>query len=123
MKLASTRIVTKDVPALARFYEGVTGVAPVGNEDFVEVRTSGSVLAICSERSVVKDNAGAAVAGENRSVILEFEVEDVDAEQARLQPMIGEWVLEPTTQAWGNRSMLFRDPEGNLINLYTPPKR
>ena len=123
MKLASTRIVTKDVPALARFYEGVTGVTPVGNEDFVEVRTSGSVLAICSERSVVKDNASAAVAGENRSVILEFEVEDVDAEQARLQPMIGEWVLEPTTQAWGNRSMLFRDPEGNLINVYTPPKR
>ncbi len=123
MKLASTRIVTKDVPALARFYEAVTGIAPVGNEDFVEVRTSGSVLAICSERSVVKDNASAAVAGENRSVILEFEVEDVDAEQARLQPMIGEWVLEPTTQAWGNRSMLFRDPEGNLINVYAPPKR
>lgn len=123
MKLASTRIVTKDVPALARFYEDVTGVAPVGNADFVEVRTSGSVLAICSERSVVKDNASAAVAGENRSMILEFEVEDVDAEQARLQPMIREWVLEPTTQAWGNRSMLFRDPEGNLINFYTPLKR
>ena len=123
MKLASTRIVTKDVPALARFYEGVTGVAPVGNEDFVEVRMPGSVLAICSERSVVKDNVGAAVAGENRSVILEFEVEDVDAEQARLQPMIGEWVLEPTTQVWGNRSMLFRDPDANLINFYTPPKR
>jgi len=123
MKLASTRIVTKDVPALARFYEGVTGIAPVGNEDFVEVCTSGSVLAICSERSVVKDNASAAVAGENRSMILEFEVEDVDAEQARLQPMIGGWVLEPSTQTWGNRSMLFRDPEGNLINFYTPPQR
>ena len=123
MKLASTRIVTKDVPALARFYEDITGVAAVGNEDFVEVRTSGSVLAICSERSVVKDNAGAAVARQNRSVILEFEVEDVDAEQARLQPMIGEWVLEPTTQAWGNRSMLFRDPDSNLINFYTHLKR
>ena len=123
MKLASTRIVTKDVPALARFYEGVTGVAPVGNEDFVEVRTSGSVLAICSERSVVKDNASAAVSGENRSLILEFEVEDVDAEQARLKPLVADWVLEPTTQPWGNRSMLFRDPDGNLINVYTPPKR
>ncbi len=74
----------KDISALARFYEAVTGVALVGNEDFVEVRTSSSVLAICSERPVVKDNANAAVAGENRSVILEFEVEEVDAEQARL---------------------------------------
>ena len=123
MKLASTRIVTQDVPALARFYEGITGVAPVGNEDFVEVRTAGSVLAICSQRSVEKDNASAAVAGENRSMILEFEVEDVDAEQARLKPLVTEWVLEPTTQPWGNRSMLFRDPDGHLINFYTPPKR
>lgn len=121
MKLASTRIVTQDVPALARFYESLTGVAPMGNEDFVEIRTLGSVLAICSERSVVKDNASAAVAGENRSMILEFEVEDVDAEQTRLKPLVGEWVLEPTTQPWGNRSMLFRDPDGNLINVYTPP--
>ena len=123
MKFASTRIVTQDVHALARFYEGVTGVAPAGNEDFVEIRTPGSVLAICSERSVVKDNASAAVAGENRSLILEFEVGDVDAEQARLKPLVREWVLEPTTQPWGNRSMLFRDPDGNLINVYTPPKR
>lgn len=123
MKLASTRIVTQDVPALARFYEGVTGVAPVGNEDFVELRTAGSVLAICSQRSVEQDNASAAVAAENRSMILEFEVEDVDAEQMRLKPLVGEWVLEPTTQPWGNRSMLFRDPDGNLINVYTPPKR
>ena len=123
MKLASTRIVTQDVPALARFYESITGVAPIGNEDFVEIRTSGSVLAICSQRSVEKDNASAAVAGENRSMILEFEVEDVDAEQTRLMPLVGEWVLEPTTQPWGNRSMLFRDPDGNLINVYTPAKR
>jgi hypothetical protein len=21
---------------------------------------------------------------------------------------------------WGNRSMLFRDPDGNLVNLFTP---
>lgn len=123
MKLASARIVTQDVPALARFYQSVTGVAPVGNEDFVEVRTSGSVLAICSERSVEKDNASAAVARENRSMILEFEVEDVDAEQARLKPLVAEWVLEPTTQPWGNRSMLFRDPDGNLINVYSPARR
>lgn len=123
MKLASTRIVTRDVPALARFYGGITGVAPVGNEDFVEVRTAGSVLAICSQRSVERDNASAAVGGENRSMIIEFEVEDVDAEQVRLQPLVTEWVLAPTTQPWGNRSMLFRDPDGHLINFYTPPKR
>lgn len=123
MKFASTRIVTEDVSALAAFYQRITGVAPLGNEDFVEVRTAGVVLAICSRRSVDQDNAGAAVAGANRSVILEFEVADVDAERGRLGSEKIDWVLEPTTQPWGNRSMLFRDPDGNLVNVYTPPKR
>ncbi len=26
----------------------------------------------------------------------------------------------PTTMPWGNRSLLFRDPDGNLINFFTP---
>jgi uncharacterized glyoxalase superfamily protein PhnB len=30
------------------------------------------------------------------------------------------FVMEPTTQPWGNRSMLFRDPDGNLINVFAP---
>jgi hypothetical protein len=30
-------------------------------------------------------------------------------------------VLEPTTMPWGNRSLLFRDPDGNLVNLFTRP--
>lgn len=122
-KFASTRIVTEDVAALAAFYQQIAGVAPVGNDDFVEVRTAGAVLAICSRRSVDQDNAEAAVAGTNRSVILEFEVADVDAERERLGSEKIEWVQEPTTQPWGNRSMLFRDPDGNLVNLYTPPRR
>jgi hypothetical protein len=29
-------------------------------------------------------------------------------------------VTEPTTMPWGNRALLFRDPDGNLINLFTP---
>jgi hypothetical protein len=26
--------------------------------------------------------------------------------------------MEPTDQPWGSRSMLFRDPDGNLINFF-----
>jgi hypothetical protein len=33
---------------------------------------------------------------------------------------VSEWVREPTTMPWGNRSILFRDPDGNLVNLFTP---
>ncbi len=52
-------------------------------------------------------------------MILEFRVDDVDAEYERLHFIPGlTWVKPPTTQPWGNRSIYFRDPEGNLINLY-----
>jgi uncharacterized glyoxalase superfamily protein PhnB len=119
MNLASTRIVTKHVPTLAAFYEKVTQITPVGTQDFVEFRTPGSVLAMSNEVAAQKFNANAAVAGANRSMIIEFEVADVDAERARLGSLIEKWVLEPTNQPWGNRSMLFRDPDGNLINIYS----
>lgn len=123
MKLASFRLVTDDIAALTAFYETLTGVTPVApfGDDYAEVRTPGCVLAFVSQRGVDEYNSGAATAAANRSAILEFEVDDVDAERLRLETIVTEWVQQPTSQPWGNRSMLFRDPDGNLINLYTPP--
>ena len=120
MKLAQARLVTNDVPGLARFYERILGIAPIGSEDYVELRVSGSTLAISSKRSVDLFNAGAAEPAANRSLILDFQVKDVDRERSRLHDLVGEFVLEPTDQPWGNRSMLFRDPDGNLINFFSP---
>ena len=31
-----------------------------------------------------------------------------------------DFVGEPTTLPWGNRSLLLRDPDGNLVNFFTP---
>jgi hypothetical protein len=31
-----------------------------------------------------------------------------------------DWVTPFTTQPWGNRSMIFKDPAGNLINVFSP---
>jgi Glyoxalase/Bleomycin resistance protein/Dioxygenase superfamily len=33
---------------------------------------------------------------------------------------VEDFVSEPTTMPWGNRSLLFRDPDGNLVNFFTP---
>ncbi|WP_430407044.1 VOC family protein [Fluviicola sp.] len=51
---------------------------------------------------------------------MEFRVGDVDAEYERIKDSITELVQKPTTMPWGNRSLLFRDPDGNLINFFTP---
>jgi uncharacterized glyoxalase superfamily protein PhnB len=123
MRLAAARIVTRDVAALARFYQAVTGVIPVGSDEYVELRLAGATLTICSEKAVRLFGAAQAAAAANRSVILDFEVEDVDLERERLGGVVVEWVLEPTTQPWGNRSMLFRDPDGNLVNFFARASR
>ncbi|MBV9171909.1 MAG: hypothetical protein JOZ81_17690 [Chloroflexi bacterium] len=34
--------------------------------------------------------------------------------------LVSDWVQQPSTMPWGNRSILFRDPHGNLVNLFTP---
>ncbi len=122
MKLASVRLVTDNLPALSAFYSALTRTEPVtpfGPDDYAELHTEGSILALVTTAGVKRFNNDAAVAAANRSVILEFEVDDVDAERARLGDRITDWVQEPTTQPWGNRSMLFRDPDGNLINVYS----
>jgi len=34
--------------------------------------------------------------------------------------MVEDFVNVPTTMPWGNRALLFRDPDGNMINFFTP---
>ena len=55
-----------------------------------------------------------------KGLIISFEVDDVDAEYERFREQLSEVVTEPTTMPWGNRALLFRDPDGNLVNLFTP---
>ena len=121
MKFISTRMITADVNRLVAFYEMVTGISAVwGNNLFAEIPTPNGTLAIGSDKTVPLFGAGSAEPAANRSAILEFIVEDVDAEYHRLRERVVEVVTEPTTMPWGNRALLFRDPDGNLVNLFTP---
>ena len=120
MKLASTRLVARDIKALVSFYEMVTGqgaewLAPA----FAEIVTPGATLAVGSAETVALFKEGSAEAAANRTAILEFMVDDVDAEFARLNGH-AEVVHEPKVMPWGNRTVQFRDPEGTLVALYTP---
>lgn len=122
MEFASIRIITDDVDRLVAFYELLTGVAAIRPAPvFAEFRTATGVLAIGSTATVAMLGERAPRPGSNDSVILEFLVADVDAEFSRLRDSLTEIVLEPATMPWGNRSTLFRDPDGNLVNLFSRP--
>jgi predicted enzyme related to lactoylglutathione lyase len=118
--LVSIRIISDDVARLAEFYERVTGTAVRWlTPDFAELATPAGTLALGSTRTVALFGAGSARPADNHSAIIEFLVDDVDADFDRIKhlPIV---VNEPTTMPWGNRSLLFRDPDGNLVNFFTP---
>ncbi|PSM38790.1 glyoxalase [Streptomyces dioscori] len=128
MNFVSIRVITGDVARLVAFYERVTGLkAAWANDDFAELGTPNATLAIASTRTVPLFAPGSARPAENHSVITEFLVDDVDAVHQNLTEYVTEsvtdLVAEPTTMPWGNRSLLLRDPDGNLINFFTPVTR
>jgi len=121
MQFAATRIITDDVDRLVTFYESITGLSAVRLHPlFAELRTDAGTLAIASSATVPLLGDGAAEAGANRSVTLDFLVDDVDATATALADKVGTFVNGPVTMPWGNRALLFRDPDGNLINFFTP---
>jgi catechol 2,3-dioxygenase-like lactoylglutathione lyase family enzyme len=123
VNLVSIRIITDDVARLVGFYERVTGVtADWATDDFAELRTTSGTLAVGSTRTVALFGAGVADPAANRSAIVEFIVDDLDTVFAKLTTQHDDLVVvqEPTTMPWGNRSLLLRDPDGSLVNLFEP---
>ncbi len=120
MKFASTRLVAADIKTMVGFYELVTGqraewLAPV----FAEIVTPSATLAIGSAETVALFKEGSAEPAANRSAIIEFMVDDVDAEFGRLKDKV-EVIHAPKLMPWGNRAAQFRDPEGTAVSLFMP---
>ncbi|MFF3950212.1 VOC family protein [Streptomyces sp. NPDC001902] len=121
MDFVSIRIITSDVARLVEFYERATGArATWATADFAELETAGATLAIAGTRTVPLFAPGSARPADNHSVITEFLVDDVDRVHQNLTDFVTDFVSGPTTMPWGNRSLLFRDPDGNLVNFFTP---
>jgi uncharacterized glyoxalase superfamily protein PhnB len=106
---------------LINFYELITGIAADRvNAEFAELRTPNGTLAIGSTRTVEIFGPGSVRPADNHTAIVEFLVEDVDAIFASLATEEIEVVGVPRDLPWGNRSLLLRDPDGTLVNLFTP---
>ena len=121
--LAHTCLITSNVKRLVDFYEPILNLkAKWSGNDYAEFHTGVGVLAIFSAEAQEKYIPGSAEAAKNKSLVLEFEVADVDREYQRLGSLVKVWVKPPTTQPWGTRSIYFRDPDGNLIDFYANAK-
>ncbi|RIX30720.1 VOC family protein [Amnibacterium setariae] len=119
MQLASARIITADVDRSVAFYERLLGraadrPAPV----FAVFRSPTGSLAIGHPSTVPVAGFAAAHDG----VLVEFQEEGpaaVDAVHERMRSS-AEVAMAPADMPWGNRSLLLRDPDGVLVNVYAP---
>ena len=122
MRLVQARLVTDDVEALAAFYARLVAAHVTLNDYYVEVPAGPATIGFSKRRFTEYHEDDAARPGSPHDVlVLDFEVSDVDAEYERVASLGVEWVMPPTTQPWGNRSMIFRDPDGNLVNVFSRP--
>lgn len=121
MNLASLRIISPEIKRLVQFYENVTNLsARWYTEDFAEINTAAFTLAIGSTRTLSLFGTDLKQTGNSNSMIIEFRVENVDEQYAKIRDFLSDIIQEPTTMPWGNRSLMFRDPDGNLLNFFTP---
>jgi predicted enzyme related to lactoylglutathione lyase len=126
MELVQCRMVTDDVEGLAGFYARLLAVRATLNGYYVEIPAGAASVGFSRRRFTEHQEAdGPSSPGPVRrdGIILDFLVEDVDAEYPRIVALGVDWVMPPTTQPWGNRSMMLRDPAGNLVNVLSRPDR
>lgn len=121
MKLTSLRIITKDIQQSVAFYEKAIGLtAQWYTEDFAELSANSITLAIGSTRTMKMFGENMTASTGSKNNIIEFLVDNVDDEYERIKELTTDIIQQPTTMPWGNRSLLFCDPDGNLINFFTP---
>ena len=117
MKFSQVRLLVDDFGEAFRFYRDELGLQPgfgaEGDPPYASFVAGEGAVAIF-ERSGQEESVQLRPEGD--STLLVLEVDDVDAEVARL----GERVVgQPVDRSdWGGRVAYVRDPSGNLIELF-----
>jgi catechol 2,3-dioxygenase-like lactoylglutathione lyase family enzyme len=114
-----TVVFVRDMAAMRRFYEGVLGF-PLLRElspGWIEYRVGDNTLALARPSLTAAD---APAPGGSASLQLAFKVSAPEVDQCadELLRQGVDLLSPPTDQAFGHRTLFFRDPDGNLLEVY-----
>jgi catechol 2,3-dioxygenase-like lactoylglutathione lyase family enzyme len=114
-----TVIFARDMDAMRRFYEDVLRFRFIRelSPDWIEYQVGGNTLALARPRRVAGDSP---MPTGSASLQLAFRVPppDVDRCAEELVRRGVSLLSPPTDQSFGHRTLFFRDPDGNLLEVY-----
>ena len=114
-----TVVFVRDMSAMRRFYEGVLGF-PLSRElspGWIEYQVGSNTLALARPRLTAAD---APTPNGSASLQLAFKVSAPEVDQCA-DELVRQGVTllsPPTDQVFGHRTLFFRDPDGNLLEVF-----
>jgi len=122
MKLTHTRLLVDCFKECFIFYRDVMGFEPIwGTEEgkYADFNTGNTTLALYDRKSMADaiDCSYSVNDHFNDRAVIVFQVNDVDKAFLELKEKVN-FMSEPISRQYGIRSVNFRDPAENLIELY-----
>ncbi|GHP01141.1 hypothetical protein KSF_111880 [Reticulibacter mediterranei] len=118
MKFHAIRLLVKNFHESLAFYRDVLGFSGWQNDDLEYAYFEEQQLALFARGRMV-NLIGEGDPTSSSQCVLQFEVDEVDDAFDRLQKKGIHFITRPTDMTeWGSRVAHFRDPDGNVIELY-----
>lgn len=114
-----TVIFARDMAAMRRFY-GEVMLFPVYKElspQWIEYSVGASLLTL-TERGMLFNDPSTPKGALSLQLAFRVAPKEVDECAVALEAAGVQILMPPTDQAWGHRTLFFRDPDGNILEIY-----
>jgi lactoylglutathione lyase len=114
-----TIIFARDLKTMRRFYNETLGftITREMTHQWIEFRIGASTLTL-TERGVLFDDAPTPSGSLSLQLAFRVTRSEVDSCAEYLRSAGVHLIHEPTDQSWGHRTLFFRDPDGNVLEIY-----